>query len=578
MPLVPLLGGNYQGRSTQAASKMLCINLYPERNSSETFQPIPDSQATTPVTYYQTPGLLALATSPNIENVRQTYRATNGALYVVVGPIVYSVSNTMAFSALGSVADNTTPLIFSDNGLAIMAVDGSTIGYAINMATDAFGIITDPSFLGALSVTQQDGFFILNNPGTNQFYISLNNVTFAMLTGATGRILSGSIVAGGTGYVSATYTAVPLTGGTGSGATADITVAGGIVTIVTLDNPGTGYTLNDTLSASNTNLGGSGSGFAFGADQVATAFDPLDIATKSSSADPIVAVQAIHGVLWLIGQMTSEVWAPSGAADFYFQRIPGAVVNHGCAAPYSLAQQDVALFWLSQDAQGHGIIVKAQDTSILRISTNAIEQEIQTYSSISDAIGFCHQVEGHSFYVLTFLSADITWAFDLSTGQWHRRSSIDGNGVLHRWRPNCFAFAYGLNVVGDYQNGKLYSLDSKFYTDDGVAIPRVVTFPHLTQGGSRCMYSQFQAKMQVGSIVGTLTDDPPMATLRYSNDAGQTFVGSEQQSIGASGQYLTSPQWQRLGMARDRVFELSWSANADVALAGAWINYRVAAT
>jgi hypothetical protein len=254
------------------------------------------------------------------------------------------------------------------------------------------------------------------------------------------------------------------------------------------------------------------------------------------------------------------------------------VINHGSAAAYSLSQQDVNLFWLSQDAQGHGIVVKAQDTAILRISTNAIEQEIQTYGNIADAIGFCHQVEGHSFFVLTFPSADVTWCYDLSTGQWHRRVSIDGNGVQHRWRANCFAFAYGINIVGDYQNGFLYALDSTYFTDNGTEIPRIATFPHITNGGKRCLYSQLQAKMMVGQIANTPVDQAPQISLRYSDDGGQTFSSAPSQSIGASGEYLTSPQWQRLGMARDRVFELSWSADADVALTGAWVNFRTAAT
>ena len=92
------------------------------------------------------------------------------------------------------------------------------------------------------------------------------------------------------------------------------------------------------------------------------------------------------------------------------------------------------------------------------------------------------------------------------------------------------------------------------------------------------MYSQFQIKAQVGYIANTPTSTPPMATLRCSDDAGVTYGNGVQQSLGASGQYITSPQWQRLGMARDRVFELSWSANADVAITGAWVNYRVAAS
>jgi hypothetical protein len=69
-------------------------------------------------------------------------------------------------------------------------------------------------------------------------------------------------ITGGSLYVNGSYTDVPLTGGSGFGATADITVAGGAVTVVTMVEPGAGYEVGDTLSASNTNLGGAGSGFS----------------------------------------------------------------------------------------------------------------------------------------------------------------------------------------------------------------------------------------------------------------------------------------------------------------------------
>ena len=77
-------------------------------------------------------------------------------------------------------------------------------------------------------------------------------------------------IIGGSGYNSgttATFTAVPLTGGSGSGLTADITETLGVVTAVTLKAGGMtgagGYLPGDVLSASNTNLGGSGSGFTY---------------------------------------------------------------------------------------------------------------------------------------------------------------------------------------------------------------------------------------------------------------------------------------------------------------------------
>lgn len=308
-----------------------------------------------------------------------------------------------------------------------------------------------------------------------------------------------------------------------------------------------------------------------------TGFDPLDIASKST-ADPIAALATLHGELWLIGELNTEPWYDAGAADFAYQRIQGAFVAHGCAAPYSVAAVDNSILLLSQDQQGHGVVVMSDGYAFRQVSTHAIEQDIQSYSTISDAIGYCHQIEGHLFYVLTFPTADKTWSFDIATGQWHRRASIDGNGVLHRHRSNCYAFAYGMNFVGDYQNGNLYTLSNEVFTDNGVPIPRIRSFPHMVEDGNRVIYRQFQADMATGQIADGDTADPPQLSLRWSDDKGFTFGNPVMQSMGATGQYITSPNWQRLGMARDRVFELSWSVNADTALNGGWINVVDAAT
>lgn len=84
--------------------------------------------------------------------------------------------------------------------------------------------------------------------------------------GLQGGILTLGTLVGGTGYnagLSSLYNLVPLTGGTGTGALAIITVTLGVVTACNIaqNSQGGGYSVGDTLSASNANLGGSGSGF-----------------------------------------------------------------------------------------------------------------------------------------------------------------------------------------------------------------------------------------------------------------------------------------------------------------------------
>jgi hypothetical protein len=72
--------------------------------------------------------------------------------------------------------------------------------------------------------------------------------------------LTASSLAGGSGYTDGTYLNVPLTGGTGNSALANIVVSGGQVTTVSLTDGGFRYTVGDIISAGSTI--GAGSNFS----------------------------------------------------------------------------------------------------------------------------------------------------------------------------------------------------------------------------------------------------------------------------------------------------------------------------
>jgi hypothetical protein len=77
-----------------------------------------------------------------------------------------------------------------------------------------------------------------------------------------GALTTLGVVSGGSGYINGSYFNVPLTGGTGNSATANIVVSSNAVSSVVINNPGCKYVVGDSLSALNTNIGGAGASFA----------------------------------------------------------------------------------------------------------------------------------------------------------------------------------------------------------------------------------------------------------------------------------------------------------------------------
>lgn len=296
-------------------------------------------------------------------------------------------------------------------------------------------------------------------------------------------------------------------------------------------------------------------------------FDALDFASKTGFSDNIVAIAAAKRQVYIFGTQTTEVWFNEGGADFPFSRMPGAFIQHGCAAASSVQQIDGAIFWLSQSKDGNSVFLRVDNYEAKRISTHAIEHALSQYPRIDDAVAFTYQQEGHFFYVVNFPSADKTWAFDVATQQWHERFWMDSQGNEHRHRGNCHAFVGGMNLVGDWENGKLYQLKLDVYQDDGQPIRRVRSFPHLLDDSNRVMYRELVVAMQVGEGRENTFEDGELR-LRWSDSAGRDWSTSISTKLGARGNFKRSLQFQRLGYARDRVFELSWMANTRTALNG----------
>jgi len=446
------------------------VNLFPEINQLGT------GKEKEIASLVPTPGLSLLLTIPNTP-IRGFWAASKGTLFVVAGSKLYSVSSAYSATELGTLSTDKGRVSIADNGDYVFIVDGS-FGYHWRISTSTFTTVTDPNFYPADQVTFQDGYFIFNKKGTQQFFISgLNDVTF----------------------------------------------------------------------------------------------DPLDFGSAEGSPDNIIGLISNNQNLFLFGQRSLEIFYNTGDTDFPFSRIQGAVLDVGCSALFSVCRMLGNIYFLGGDTNGTGIVYEIQGFKHNRISTPAIESVIRgmTSDQVSASTAFTYQLGGHLFYCLNLYGTGSTWCYDASTGFWHERQYL-GLWSTERHRAETCAVAYGKIIVGDYENGNLYSLNPDVYTDNGNPILRLRAAPHITDSLKYVTHHSFQLDMETGvGTDGINQGNDPTAVLQFSDDGGHSWSNEKYSKIGKIGKTKTRVIWRRLGSSRDRVYRVKITDPVKVVLIGA---------
>ena len=155
MPVFNLLPAATESRSRTASAQAL-INLYPEANADGS------------VTLYGTPGRELLATVGG-GPIRGMF-AYGNVLYVASGTEVYSLSDALVATSLGTIRSGYGRVYFASNGQDVMLVDGVS-GYRI--VAGVLSEIADGDFpAGVTWCDCVDGFYIVGGDGSQKFYKS----------------------------------------------------------------------------------------------------------------------------------------------------------------------------------------------------------------------------------------------------------------------------------------------------------------------------------------------------------------------------------------------------------------------
>lgn len=305
-----------------------------------------------------------------------------------------------------------------------------------------------------------------------------------------------------------------------------------------------------------------------------TSVDPLDFASAEGSPDNLVTLIVDHREVWLFGTNSVEVWYNAGLPDFPLARIQGAFNEIGCQAAYSVAKLDNCLFWLGKDARGNGIVYRSKGYTGERVSTHAVEWQIQQYTTLEDAVAYTYQQDGHAFYVLNFPTANTTWVYDVATGVWHERGGWENNQFT-RHRGQCQMNFANENVIGDYVAGILYAYDMTVYTEADTIQKWLRSWRALPTGQNnlkRTTQHSLQLDCESGVGIADGQGSDPQVMLRWSDDGGHTWSNEHWKSMGKMGAYNKRVIWRRLGMTlklRDRVYEISGTDPVKIAIMGA---------
>jgi len=634
------VGPSYESVSIYQDAQEL-INFFPE------IDPLKQPGSRGVVALYPTPGLTLQTVLSNAQEVRGMRTLSGGSQMVVVcGPYVYVLTSNLSASVVGVLSTSSGRVGISDNGINAYIVDGvsrytwrisnpsnaiftgSISGTTLTVTAVSSGTIGINQSLSGVGVTSETiitalgtgtggvGTYTVNlsqtlasgplNSSTvgAKFTASISGTTMTVTAVASGTIYLGQTIQG-TGDTAGTIVSAFLTGTGGTGTytvSASQTIASetmyGLNFSVLPNNDGAFTGANSVDIVDNYFVYNNPGTQQWGSsDLLSTISSSTSYAFKDGAPDKLVALIVDHREVYLMGEASSEVWTDVGAVPFPFQRIPGTSTQQGIVAQFSLVRLGNSFAYVSRNNRGQGQIMQMEGYIPKRISTHAVEATLAN-QYISDAISWTYQLEGHEIYVTSFPSLNLTWAYDSTTEMWHKWLYTADDGSYQRHRGNCSAVFQGLVMVGDYENGKIYSLDKQNYTDNGQNIRRLRRAPHLVSDFQRQYFDELQIQFQPGvgttglstsngdiyvglnyviypdatfligplqsfvigqqvSVTTNITTTLPQAMLRWSNDGGSTWSREYWVSIGQLGKYRNRAIWRRLGTARDRIFEVS---------------------
>jgi hypothetical protein len=256
-----------------------------------------------------------------------------------------------------------------------------------------------------------------------------------------------------------------------------------------------------------------------------------------------------------------EVYRDTGAEIGPFSRIDGGAIPVGIAASQSALTILDKVYYLGRTNVGLLGLIEVTDVNYKVVSTPDFVQRIDDYYSYSDAIAWTDTQNGHVFYNLTFPNVELspgfssnigkTWTYDLMTGLFFERSSYDSvNARDTRHKANCSFFLGNKELIGSWDDGKIYEISNDFQDEEGVTIKREIITSTLLDRDSAFTVYNLEIDVERGIALTSGQGSDPILMLETSKDRGNTWSAVRQRSVGVNGDYNKIIRFSSFGMGK----------------------------
>jgi hypothetical protein len=216
---------------------------------------------------------------------------------------------------------------------------------------------------------------------------------------------------------------------------------------------------------------------------------------------------AYQGYMFFFTTGSCEVWSDGANPAPAFPYNRSAVLTTGLIQANAIAGFETGfddLLWVAQD---YGVWRLPQNTLVpAKVSPPDLDRIIEIAVKRGDTLeASVHIFAGKKFWTIQSSHqqqeqvsyADFSWQFNLGTGKWNERASLQSSGAQGRWRGTGGHPAFSKWLMGDVQSGAVLFLDDTNFNDATVQAGVVTSYAPMLMRIETGVVDKFPTRSRV---------------------------------------------------------------------------------